>query len=198
MSCDESKESKSRRVSIVVTDTEDNTVSHNNRSDRKDSLSIPETNNQETPDAFREFPPRTASSSLGKMLMKASNMTLAQKSEKPEYFARLGKKENWFYDSKELELEPKPFAHGACGSVFRGKFRTLGVCVKQVSNSAKLSDVKDMLRELAVWAHIRHPYIVLFMGACYTLDTGMEIMMEDMKVKTRAITCYEYANTHTH
>jgi len=65
--------------------------------------------------------------------------------------------------------------------VFHGSFRQLEVCVKQLKKKFSINDLKDIRQEIALWRSMRHPNIVLFIGASYSKERGVQIVMEDMK-----------------
>jgi len=53
------------------------------------------------------------------------------------------------------------------------------VTTNQKTHSIK--DLRHLTREIALWRSMRHPNIVLFIGASYSDNTGIQIVMEDMK-----------------
>jgi len=75
----------------------------------------------------------------------------------------------WNLNPKEIEYDKssKPIGSGAFGDVYRGRLRGKEVAVKklvfQELDEATMSEFK---KECAVMAKLRHPNIILFMGAC--------------------------------
>jgi len=78
----------------------------------------------------------------------------------------------WLLSPKDLEYDrgAKPLGSGAFGDVFRGKLRGKDVAIKKLAfqelDEQTLSEFK---KEVAVMAKLRHPNIILFMGACLSL-----------------------------
>jgi serine/threonine-protein kinase CTR1 len=70
-------------------------------------------------------------------------------------------------DYSQLELESKPLGSGAFGIVYKAKYHGSDVAVKKI-NTANLESAKaveDFKSEIAIMRQLRHPNIVLFMGA---------------------------------
>jgi len=69
--------------------------------------------------------------------------------------------------SSEVTLGRK-IGEGQFGSVFEGRCRGIVVAVK-VLHETQMSqeDIEDFKKEVGIMVHLRHPNIVLLMGACY-------------------------------
>eukprot|EP00899_Mesostigma_viride_P028772 jgi/Mesvir1/907/Mv17468-RA.1 len=71
---------------------------------------------------------------------------------------------------------------GAFGDVVRGEWKGTAVAVKRLTNvtaaSSKSSAVRDFRREVSMLYKVRHPNVVLFMGAC-TVPPDLCIVMEE-------------------
>eukprot|EP00466_Bigelowiella_natans_P010855 jgi/Bigna1/137652/aug1.40_g12360 len=95
----------------------------------------------------------------------------------PRLIKKTAKKENWFIPYEDISMEPKPFANGAQASIYKGNIRGTNVCIKKLT---KIQDLEDILREIALWRSVRHPSIVMFLGASFTPKSGPLIVMEVM------------------
>eukprot|EP00948_MAST-09A_sp_MAST-9A-sp1_P004191 g4191.t1 len=109
------------------------------------------------------------------------------------------KKEKWFIAKSELKIEKERFASGAGGNLFKAKWRGLDVCVKTMkrfnSNMMLATPMKrkhqqqehspapspdqsndttnalqDLMNEISILSTLRHPQLVLFLGASIALD----------------------------
>jgi len=69
----------------------------------------------------------------------------------------------WEVDSAELQLE-ELVGSGTTAEVFRGSWHGTDVAVKKLRHSGPLPT--EFARELSVLLRLRHPNLVLFMGAC--------------------------------
>ena len=73
---------------------------------------------------------------------------------------------SWEIDPDEIDYEGSArVGIGAHGEVFRAKWRGTPVAVKQVADPAG-SSVAEIRHEIAVLAHMHHPRVVQFLGAC--------------------------------
>lgn len=74
-----------------------------------------------------------------------------------------------YIDFSELHLEPRPLGEGSYGVVYKGTFRGLPVAVKVLKiNPSKAIQQRledEFLKEVKMLAELRHPNIILFMGA---------------------------------
>eukprot|EP01125_Pyxidicula_operculata_P003564 TRINITY_DN1461_c1_g2_i6.p1 TRINITY_DN1461_c1_g2~~TRINITY_DN1461_c1_g2_i6.p1 ORF type:complete len:204 (-),score=26.12 TRINITY_DN1461_c1_g2_i6:260-871(-) len=65
----------------------------------------------------------------------------------------------------EVKLHEE-LGRGACGKVYRGICRGKEVAVKVLNNKLGKNDLDKFKDEVSIMARLRHPKIVLFMGAC--------------------------------
>lgn len=72
----------------------------------------------------------------------------------------------WFVPRHEVQRQPKPFASGAFGKVYRGVWQGSKVVIKCVKVNST-ADRKAFRREATIWHRLRHPHIVNFFGACH-------------------------------
>jgi mitogen-activated protein kinase kinase kinase 9 len=86
----------------------------------------------------------------------------------------------------ELQIDPEPIGRGGYGTVFKGNFRGTTVAVKKLKledrpqrlgKSGKHSKVDDFLQECQTMMSVRHPNIVLFIGAC-TVQPELALVLE--------------------
>ncbi|KAG6543660.1 hypothetical protein Mapa_014843 [Marchantia paleacea] len=84
---------------------------------------------------------------------------------------------DWEIPICELKLGPK-IGQGAFGDVLRGTWQGTDVAVKRLQNNASYTEaIVDIRHEVAVIIRLRHPNIILFMGAC-TIPPDVCIVME--------------------
>ncbi|KAL3676041.1 hypothetical protein R1sor_025989 [Riccia sorocarpa] len=84
---------------------------------------------------------------------------------------------DWEIPISELKLGPK-IGQGAFGDVLRGSWQGTDVAVKRLQNNGSYSEAIVAIRhEVAVIMRLRHPNIILFMGAC-TVPPDICIVME--------------------
>ena len=77
----------------------------------------------------------------------------------------------------ELKFE-KEIAQGAFGQIFRGKWRETTVAIKLLKKKLmKEETIKDFLNECYAMESLRHPNIVMFLGAC-TKFPNLAIILE--------------------
>lgn len=63
------------------------------------------------------------------------------------------------------------FAHGLLDLLYQlGKWRGLDVAVKKIRASGDTMATADMVNEILVLSHLRHPNLVMFLGAVTTGD----------------------------
>ncbi|KCV70895.1 TKL/DRK protein kinase [Fonticula alba] len=71
----------------------------------------------------------------------------------------------------DLSLDSEPLGRGHFGIVYRGRYRGTEVAVKRLLSSNEIMESSTALREFKDEARIlgslRHPNIILFMGACF-------------------------------
>mmetsp|Transcript_37870 Transcript_37870/g.61564 ORF Transcript_37870/g.61564 Transcript_37870/m.61564 type:complete len:194 (+) Transcript_37870:91-672(+) len=117
-------------------------------------------------------------SGVPKYLAKHINSKISN--EIPSLLLTYGKRENWFVPSADIKMENKPIAAGNCAQIYRGFFRGIQVVIKQITDRENQHDVKDIRREIALWRTLRHPNIVMFLGASFHPMHGERILMEYM------------------
>lgn len=69
-------------------------------------------------------------------------------------------------DFSELSIDPEPIGRGGYGTVFKGNWRGTVVAVKKMKIEGKAERFNEFLQECQTMMSVRHPNIVLFMGAC--------------------------------
>ncbi len=94
--------------------------------------------------------------------------------------------ESWLLCKDDIELTTKELGRGGWGSVRVGKFRGLQVAAKCLYDVI-ISDYNRRLfaREMSIAARLRHPNLVLFLGAI--LDGEPTIVMEKLSTSLRAV-----------
>lgn len=80
----------------------------------------------------------------------------------------------WLIDSAEVKKD-KEIGQGSSCSVYRGTYRHTPVAVKVLKTNSK-SSVKEFEREVEAMLHLKHPNLILFMGA--TMGNEMSIVTE--------------------
>jgi serine/threonine protein kinase len=98
--------------------------------------------------------------------------------------------------SNEVSMTKK-IGEGQFGLVYEGKCRGVTVAVK-VLHTTEMSeeDIEDFKKEVGIMVHLRHPNIVLLMGACYESSKFMiitELMNTDLG---NVIHSPDYSLTH--
>eukprot|EP00931_Biecheleriopsis_adriatica_P067309 TRINITY_DN4146_c0_g3_i1.p1 TRINITY_DN4146_c0_g3~~TRINITY_DN4146_c0_g3_i1.p1 ORF type:complete len:803 (-),score=128.52 TRINITY_DN4146_c0_g3_i1:5-2413(-) len=117
---------------------------------------------------------------------------------------QLGKREHWLISCDEVELLPqKILGTGGFGVVVEAKFygaRLAAKFAKEV-NTIDLSSMQmssNMVHELRMLRHVRHPNIVLFYGACIELERR-EIVLLFEKIRAPTLSSFvmdEYKERH--
>src|SRR5262249_34953433 len=79
---------------------------------------------------------------------------------------RAKKDTSWQIDISQLELKER-IGLGSFGEVYRGFYRGTEVAVKRLRET-KLTDrlLQEFIQETQILCELRHPHVVLFMGAC--------------------------------
>mmetsp|Transcript_14493 Transcript_14493/g.21134 ORF Transcript_14493/g.21134 Transcript_14493/m.21134 type:complete len:687 (+) Transcript_14493:915-2975(+) len=67
---------------------------------------------------------------------------------------------------EELEILSEPIGRGGYGTVFLGKWRGTQVAVKRMRLDRNKDRYEEFIKECQAMISVRHPNIVLFMGAC--------------------------------
>eukprot|EP00051_Salpingoeca_urceolata_P003512 m.58315 g.58315 ORF g.58315 m.58315 type:complete len:324 (-) comp12857_c1_seq1:55-1026(-) len=93
-----------------------------------------------------------------------------------EHARTLARTEEWELDLEEIQLGAA-FAEGAVGTVCKGRWRGLDVAVKKLKREVVASKVAraDLINEILVLSHLRHPNIVMFLGAVTIGDTPLAV-----------------------
>jgi len=90
-----------------------------------------------------------------------------------------GEEEKWALDIGEIHLEEKPFARGAGGELLFAKWRGLKVvaksCINMLSNKQALIDLGN---EISLLSTLRHPHLILFLGASFEQDGPPLLILE--------------------
>eukprot|EP01129_Flabellula_baltica_P009420 TRINITY_DN3845_c0_g1_i1.p1 TRINITY_DN3845_c0_g1~~TRINITY_DN3845_c0_g1_i1.p1 ORF type:complete len:998 (+),score=177.58 TRINITY_DN3845_c0_g1_i1:1-2994(+) len=89
---------------------------------------------------------------------------------------------SWHIDINEIQLEEKSLGKGFFGEVKRGKWNGVTVACKILYRNS-FKDKKEMdlfIKEVEILTHLRHPKIILFLGACLKGDIRL-IVFEYMK-----------------
>ena len=93
-------------------------------------------------------------------------------------FKYRGRCEWWEIDNKEIELYNNTLGQGSVGIIYLAKWRGLLCACKKLNNNEK--DNKDLKNELELISHLRHPNLVLFLGAC-TINEPLLLLYEYME-----------------
>jgi len=79
-------------------------------------------------------------------------------------------------DFKEITLE-KQISEGGYGLIYKGRWRETVVAVKMLKMDMKEEHVRDFIYECYTMESLRHPNIVMFLGAC-TKPPNLAIVLE--------------------
>lgn len=97
-----------------------------------------------------------------------------------------GLNERWAIRREEMNFEPKIFAKGAGGELYRTKWRGLD-CVAKTLGVKGAEDKKkriykqnliDLANEIKVLSTLRHPHLVMFLGACFQVGEAPILLIE--------------------
>jgi len=95
---------------------------------------------------------------------------------------QIAKQGHWLIDKTEVSAFPShKLGEGAFGVVVAGSFHGLPVAVKisKTEDPRVQRGLPELLNEIRVLRHVRHPHIVLFYGACVNLAQGrMAVILE--------------------
>ena len=80
-----------------------------------------------------------------------------------------GKAEKWELKHKHILLK-NVIAEGGNGIINRAKWRGLNCVVKCLKYNNNNEEYEDLLNEISIISHLRHPNLVLFLGACTICD----------------------------
>uniref|UniRef100_A0A7S4NWZ1 Protein kinase domain-containing protein n=1 Tax=Guillardia theta TaxID=55529 RepID=A0A7S4NWZ1_GUITH len=112
---------------------------------------------------------RDDSSSSVNLLEKFSNIPLRIR----------GRAEAWEVPRDQIKLASK-IGEGTGGVVYLCRWRGLDCAAKLLSTASKVSvEYHDMINEISTISHLRHPNLVLFLGAC-TVSEPLLILSEYM------------------
>ena len=110
------------------------------------------------------------SSSSGHWLRKFSDIPLTVRS----------RAEAWEVPRDQIKMSSE-IGRGTGGVVYRARWRGLDCAAKLLCNSSKVSiEYHDMINEITIISHLRHPNLVLFLGAC-TINEPLLILSEYME-----------------
>ena len=120
--------------------------------------------------------PKTSSRSEVKS---AASSKISTKSEERGGFSKRGsiilsETLSWMIDMEELEMKQSIGVGSSC-TVYKGTYRHTNVAIKVLRNNSQ-SVQKEFEREVEVMAKLRHPNLVLFMGASF--QKGLCIVTE--------------------
>ena len=88
--------------------------------------------------------------------------------------------EAWEIPREQIKMGGE-IGRGTGGVVYRARWRGLDCAVKMLCTSSKVSlEYHDMINEISVVSHLRHPNLVLFLGAC-TINEPLLILSEYME-----------------
>ncbi len=76
-----------------------------------------------------------------------------------------GRAEWWELKRKEIEFFDI-IGEGSGGIVYKTKWRGLTTACKFLKKTASETEYNDLINEISVISHLRHPNLVLFLGAC--------------------------------
>lgn len=97
----------------------------------------------------------------------------------PVPFHIRGRTEWWELKHNEILLYEK-IAEGSNGIINRASWRGLKCIVKCLKHNNNDDEYQDLINEISVISHLRHPNLVLFLGAC-TMTDPLLLLYEYMK-----------------
>jgi serine/threonine protein kinase len=89
-----------------------------------------------------------------------------------------GRAEWWELRRDEIKINEK-LAEGSNGIINKVKWRGIECVVKYLRHNNNETEYDDLINEISVISHLRHPRLVLFMGAC-TLNEPLMLLYEYM------------------
>ena len=90
-----------------------------------------------------------------------------------------GRAEAWEVPREQISTTEE-IGRGTGGVVFKARWRGLECAAKVLSTNSQVSvEYHDMINEITVISHLRHPNLVLFLGAC-TISEPLLILSEYM------------------
>jgi hypothetical protein len=80
---------------------------------------------------------------------------------------------------EEITIDPDPIGNGGYGTVFKGRWRGTEIAIKKmhIESTVPSDRYSDFINECQAMASVRHPNIVLFIGAC-TKPPNLCIVLE--------------------
>mmetsp|Transcript_7070 Transcript_7070/g.8949 ORF Transcript_7070/g.8949 Transcript_7070/m.8949 type:complete len:324 (+) Transcript_7070:395-1366(+) len=88
--------------------------------------------------------------------------------------AKRGAEERWIIPREEITLSEE-LTVGSFGSLYRSKWRQLD-CIARTYPGKEFFSLKHMGNEISVLSSLRHPNVVMFLGACFAPDNTILIM----------------------
>lgn len=82
-----------------------------------------------------------------------------QKYSRYEHFA------SWLLNYEDLDIKEE-IGMGSFGAVYRAEYRGTEVAVKHLKDELKEESLYEFLQEISMMCELRHPNVLLFMGAC--------------------------------
>mmetsp|Transcript_14681 Transcript_14681/g.29445 ORF Transcript_14681/g.29445 Transcript_14681/m.29445 type:complete len:640 (+) Transcript_14681:259-2178(+) len=110
----------------------------------------------------------------GKMEAMATQLEVESYTSKPLHLR--AKTEQWSVERAEVKMG-KLLGEGQQGYVLRADWRGMPVVCKVLKNRDSHTDDLDFQNEISVLSHLRHPNLVLFLGAC--LDGEPKIIVSE-------------------
>ena len=132
---------------------------------------------------------RRAREAEGKLQISEERATQAERRvQQAEQHAReaerRGDERHWVVQRREIDITEESLGGGGWGEVKVARFRGVKVAAKMLYKSIRTGYYQDLfMREMDMASRIRHPNLVLFIGAC--MDEGMMILMELMPTSLR-------------
>jgi serine/threonine protein kinase len=89
-----------------------------------------------------------------------------------------GRAEWWELRREEIKINER-LAEGSNGIINKVKWRGTECVVKYLKHNNNETEYEDLINEISVISHLRHPRLVLFLGAC-TLNEPLMLLYEYM------------------
>ena len=115
--------------------------------------------------------PRRYSSDSATMVAKLANIPLHVR----------GRAEKWEIPRSQIQISSK-IGEGQGGVVYKCRWRSLDCAAKLLTqDSTESLAYYDMVNEISIISHLRHPNLVLFLGACTVGNEPLVILSEFME-----------------